>query len=120
MSDNAPENRQLFDDAAIAEAESAQWVAIHLQETVRAISPVTPAHVLHQTLISRFQRYHRQRRLIRKGFIGSAGLGGLTLVADGIFDIEWLELLNSLIDWLAKPLVLKLAEAVQPYLDWLS
>lgn len=120
MSDHTPENGQLFDAAAIAEAESAQWVASHLQETVRSISPVTPAHVLQQTLISRFQRHHRYRRRIRNSIMSGTGLGGLALAADAIFDIEWLELLNSALNWFGRPLLLRLTDLTSNYRDWLS
>lgn len=120
MSDQTPQNGGLFNAEVIAEAESAQWVAAQLQQTVRAIRPETAELALQEVFVGRFKRYHTQRRWLGIGLFSGSGIGGLALGADTFFDIEWADLFNGAFDWLAKPLVMKLTESVQHYLNLLS
>ena len=120
MPDKIPENGELFDAASTAESESVQWVTLHLQHTVRNIRPEQPEEALQTLFTKRFQQHQRRRRWLRTGMAGSAGLGGLGLGAEALFDIEWLELINSLLGWIGRPLALRFAEIASSYRDWLS
>lgn len=117
MSDQTPQNGGLFNAEVIAEAESAQWVATQLQQTVRDIRSETAELALQEVFVGRFKRYHTQRRWFGIGLFSGSGIGGLALGADTFFDIEWAELFNGAFDWLAKPLVLKLTQVGSVWLN---
>lgn len=120
MSEQMPANGQLLDAAVIAEAESAQWVAMQMQQTVSAIRPSTSEEILQQSFLARLKRHHTQRRWFGISLVSGTGLGGLALSADSMFDIEWVEIFGKVINWFARPLALKLVESLQSYLDWLA
>ena len=119
MSEQKLHNGELFDAAATAESESVQWATLQLRRTTRAIRPGRPEALLQDIFVSRFLRYHASRRRFRNGIIGGSGLGGLAIGTDALFDIKWVELLNNMLDWFGRSLILRLAEITPPYLDWL-
>jgi len=116
MSDQKPQNGELFDAATTAESESVQWVTLRLKQTVRAIGAERIETALIDVFIVRFRRMQRRRRIQRIG-VGLASGAGLGLGADAVFDFGWLD---SLLEWFGRPLVLRVAEIASPYLDWLS
>ena len=120
MSDQTPENGQLFDAAAIAEAESAQWVVLRMQETVRAICPISTDEQLQQQFMQQFQRHHTRRRFLGMSLLTGTGIGGLAWSADALFDVEWFELFNNLLNWFGRPVLFRLTELSSTYRDWLS
>ena len=120
MPDKINNNGELFDAASAAESESVQWITLCLQRTIGAIRPARPEALLQNLFLARFRRHHARRCRIRKGIVGGSGFGGLGLCADALFDIEWAELFNNLLNWFGRPLALRVAEIASPYLDWLS
>lgn len=120
MPDKIPNNGELFDAASTAESESVQWVTLHLQHTVRNMRSEQPEEALEALFIKRFQQHQRRRRWLRTGMAGSAGLGGLGLGAEALFDIEWLELINSLFGWIGRPLIVQLVKVFAEISSWVA
>lgn len=94
-----------------------EWVEGHIQRTVKAIAPVQSEDVLLARLLERFNKHHRQRRRLRR----SLGLGALIGVVGSSFaDIEWLDLIDTLMAWFVKPVVLKMGQLIPGFIDRLS
>ena len=101
------------------EAESVQWITIRLQQTVRAIGAERSETGLVDLFAVRFKRMQRRRRLQRFG-VGLASGTGVGFGADALFDLGLLDLINVLLDWVGRPLVLKLSDSAPYYIAFLS
>lgn len=116
MSEQKLHNGELFDAAATAESESVQWATLRLQQAVRAIGAERAETMLSDLFIMRFKRMQRRRRIQRIS-VGLASGTGLGLGADAMFDFGWLD---SLLNWVGRPLLLRLGDSLSVVAGWVA
>ena len=116
MSEQKLHNGELFDAAATAESESVAWVSLRLKQAVRAIGAERAETMLSDLFIMRFKRMQRRRRIQRIS-VGLASGPGLGLGADAMFDFGWLD---SLLNWVGRPLLLRLGDSLSVVAGWVA
>lgn len=119
MSEQNPQNSAHFDAAATAEFESVDWVTLRLKQTVCAIGITRSETALTAIFIRRFRRMRCRQRLQRFGITLASGTG-FGVGAGSVFDIEWLELMNSLLNWVGLPMALKLSQLPYVFQNWIA
>ena len=91
---------------------SIQWLVLHIRQAVQAIVPNQQEEARLETLLHQLGKHHARRRFrwhLGIGFMGGSSLG---LAAATVFDTECAELIEALVEWFGRPLVLELSQTL--------
>lgn len=82
------------------------WFEQQIRESIKSIAPVRSSEELQQAFMARFGSWHASRRRRRRLSIGAGSSAAIGAAADAYFGIEWLEMIEALIQWMGRSLTM--------------